>query len=510
MDKPAARQRTYLAIDLKSFYASVECMERGLDPLTTNLVVADPSRTEKTICLAVSPALKQYGVPGRPRLFEVNQILRQVNAERRRQAGDRPLYRQSTDARKLGCDPACAVDYIIAPPQMAKYMACSTRIYAIYLRYIAPEDIHVYSIDEVFMDVTAYLKAFGQDAHALARTMIREVLKETGITATAGIGTNLYLAKVAMDIVAKHMPADSDGVRIAALDERSYRERLWDHRPITDFWRVGRGSARKLEQAGITTMGEIARLSLAPEGRGEALLYRLFGINAELLIDHAWGWEPCTMADIKAYRPAVRSLGSGQVLSEPYPYERAALIVREMAECLSMDLAARDWVTDQLVLRIGYGVENLKDPAIRAGYTGPVKQDHFGRKVPRHAQGTTGLKGYTASTREIVQAAAGLFEKIADPCLLVHRVSLNAGHVRPRQEVAGRETARQLDMFTDYAESEAREKAAKQREAAERRMQAAILALRSRYGKNAVLKGMNLEKGATTRQRNGQIGGHKA
>ena len=488
-------ERSYVAIDLKSFYASVECIERGLDPLTTNLVVADASRTEKTICLAVSPSLKAYGIPGRARLFEVVQKVREVNR-----------------SRKPGTP---ELTYITATPRMSLYVKYSTMIYQVYLGYVAPEDIHVYSIDEVFMDVTAYLKTYRMTAWELARKMVREVLAETGITATAGIGTNLYLCKIAMDIVAKHAPADADGVRMASLDEMSYRRLLWDHQPLTDFWRVGRGYARRLSEVGLFTMGDIARCSLGKETEfyNEDLLYRIFGINAELLIDHAWGWEPTTIADIKNYKPENNSISSGQVLQCPYPYDKARIVVREMAELLSLDLVAKKLVTDQLVLTVGYDVENLTDPAKRARYQGEVTADFYGRLVPKHAHGTENLDGFTSSSRKIVEGTLAIFDRQLDPALTVRRLNLTACHVVDEKKAAEEEKYEQLELFKDYgltAEQKEREAKQEERLAREKKMQEAILNLQKRYGKNAVLKGMDLEEGATTRERNGQIGGHKA
>ena len=500
--------RTYLAIDLKSFYASVECVERGLDPLTTHLVVADASRTEKTICLAVSPALKAYGVPGRARLFEVVQQVREVNAGRRMRAPGRKLCGESWDAAALAADPALALSYITAVPRMAYYIAYSARIYEIYLQYIAPEDIHVYSIDEVFMDVTPYLATYGLSARELAQKLVQEVLQRTGITATAGIGSNLYLCKVAMDIVAKHVKPDRNGVRIAALSEDSYRRLLWSHRPLTDFWRVGRGYAKKLEKYGLFTMGDIARCSLGKpeEFYNQELLYRLFGVNAELLIDHAWGWEPCTMADIKAYRPAAHSLGAGQVLQEPYPFSKARLVLREMAEQLALDLLEKHLVTGQVVLTVGYDRQNLADPARRVQYRGAVTTDFYGRSVPKHAHGTANLSRPTASAQEIVRAVLDLFDRIVDSSLLVRRLTLAACHVVDEKTAAAAARYEQLDLFTDYA-AQQREQAALDRE---RHMQQAVLAIKHKYGKNALFKGMDLQEGATARSRNAQIGGHRA
>ena len=492
--------KQYIAIDLKSFYASQECVARELDPLTTNLVVADNSRTEKTICLAVSPGLKSFGVPGRPRLFEVVQKVAEVNALRRERAPGRKFTGKSCDVNELRRDPSLEVDYIVAPPRMGHYLECSTRIYEIYLKYIAPEDIHIYSIDEVFIDATPYLRTYGLTARELARKLIGEVLETTGITATVGIGTNLYLAKVAMDIVAKKTEPDKDGVRIAQLDEMSYRQRLWDHRPLTDFWRVGRGYARKLQQHGIFTMGDIARCSID----NEALFFKLFGVNAELLIDHAWGWEPTTIADIKAYRPTTNSLGSGQVLHEPYTWEKARLIVREMADLLILDLVDKGLVTDQMVLTIGYDRENLLDPQRRKAYQGEITRDPYGREIPKHAHGSVNLGRYTASTRLITDAVMELYDRITDPNLLVRRVNIVAARILPESK-APREEG-QMDLFTDWAAKE-KEEADLERE---KRRQQAVLTIRRKYGKNAILKGMNYQEGATTRDRNAQIGGHKA
>ena len=492
--------KQYIAIDLKSFYASQECVERELDPLTTNLVVADNSRTEKTICLAVSPGLKSFGVPGRPRLFEVVQKVAEVNALRRERAPGRKFTGKSCDVNELRRDPSLEVDYIVAPPRMGHYLECSTRIYEIYLKYIAPEDIHIYSIDEVFIDATPYLRTYGLTARELARKLIGEVLETTGITATVGIGTNLYLAKVAMDIVAKKTEPDKDGVRIAQLDEMSYRQRLWDHRPLTDFWRVGRGYARKLQQHGIFTMGDIARCSID----NEALFFKLFGVNAELLIDHAWGWEPTTIADIKAYRPTTNSLGSGQVLHEPYTWEKARLIVREMADLLILDLVDKGLVTDQMVLTIGYDRENLLDPQRRKAYQGEITRDPYGREIPKHAHGSVNLGRYTASTRLITDAVMELYDRITDPNLLVRRVNIVAARILPESK-APREEG-QMDLFSDWAAKE-KEEADLDRE---KRRQQAVLTIRRKYGKNAILKGMNYQEGATTRDRNAQIGGHKA
>ncbi len=503
---------TYIAIDLKSFYASVECMERGLDPLNTNLVVADAGRTEKTICLAVSPSLKAYGIPGRARLFEVVQKVREANAARRMNAPGKQFSGASVHNDELRENPALAIDYITAPPQMAHYIEWSTKIYNVYLKHVAPEDIHVYSIDEVFMDVTTYLKAKGLSAYDFAKEIIRDVYLTTGITATAGIGTNLYLCKVAMDIVAKHIDPDTEGVLIAELDEMSYRKLLWGHRPLTDFWRVGRGYARKLEENGLYTMGDIARCSLGKpdEFYNEDLLYKLFGINAELLIDHAWGYEPCTIADVKAYKPSSNCISSGQVLHCPYTYEQAKLAVMEMTDLLVLDLVDKGLVTDQMVLTVGYDIENLLDPARSKAYKGPVSVDHYGRRVPKHAHGTANLKRQTSSTKMIMDAVVELYDKIVDPGLLVRRLNLTANKVVPESSVKEGNVYEQLDLFTDYGAEEKKreeENAALERE---KRMQQAVLSIKKKYGKNAILKGMNLQEGATTIERNKQIGGHKA
>ena len=504
------KKRTYIAIDLKSFYASVECKERNRDPLTTNLVVADKSRTEKTICLAVSPALKCYGIPGRARLFEVVQKVKEANSARRWKAPNRTFIGSSDDSTELNINPALEIDYIVAPPRMALYLEYSARIYSIYLKYIAPEDIFPYSIDEVFMDVTDYLHTYNMTARELAMTMIQDVLKTTGITATAGIGTNMYLCKIAMDIVAKHIKADKGGVRIAELDEMSYRRKLWSHRPLTDFWRVGKGYAKKLEEYGLYTMGDIARCSIGKENElyNEDLLYKLFGVNAELLIDHAWGWEPCTIQDIKSYRPSSNSVGSGQVLTCPYSFEKARLVIREMADLLALDLVDKRLVTDQLTLTVGYDIENLKNPEKK--YSGEVTTDRYGRKIPKHAHGTINLKQQTSSAKKIVTAVMELYDRIMDRELLIRRMYLAANKVVPEEMIQEKETFEQLDLFTDYA---ALEKQKQQEEAVlerERKMQEAMLDIKKKFGKNAILKGMNLQEGATARDRNSRIGGHKA
>lgn len=505
-------EHAYIAIDLKSFYASVECMERGLNPLTTNLVVADESRTEKTICLAVSPSLKAYGISGRARLFEVVQKVKEVNARRRGQAPGRRFLGESFDDTALKSDPSLAVSYITAPPRMAYYIEYSTRIYNVYLKYIAPEDMHVYSIDEVMIDAAQYLKTYGLTARELAVKIIRDVLETTGITATAGIGTNLYLCKIAMDIVAKHIAPDRYGVRIAELDEMSYRRMLWSHRPLTDFWRVGRGYARKLEGCGLYTMGDIARCSLGSDADyyNEELLYRLFGVNAELLIDHAWGWEPCTLADIKAYKPDTNSIVSGQVLQCPYSFDKARLVLREMVDSLALNLVDKGLVTDQMVLTIGYDIENLSDPNIRNQYQGEVTVDRYGRRIPKHAHGTANLDCHTSSSILMTDAATALFDRIVNRKLLVRRLSLSANRIVSASSVSVGETYEQMDLFTDY---EALQKEREEKERIlerEQKMQKAVLEIQKKFGKNAILKGLNLEEGATAVERNQQIGGHKA
>ncbi len=513
MEERNDKQRSYVAIDLKSFYASVECAERGLDALTTNLVVADERRTEKTICLAVSPSLKAHGIAGRPRLFEVVQAVKAINARRKAQAPGHRLTGSSSNAEELDLHPELALDYVVAQPRMALYLQRSTEVYEIYLRHVAPEDIHVYSIDEVFIDVTGYLRTAAMTAHEFAAMLVRDVLAQTGITATVGIGTNLYLAKVAMDIVAKHLPAGADGARIAELDEMGYRRLLWDHRPLTDFWRVGRATARKLDQAGLGTMGEIARASIAgPDARrNEDLLYELFGVNAELLIDHAWGWEPCTLADVKAYRPESTSLGSGQVLQRPYPAQKARLVMREMAEQLSLDLVEKGLVAGQVVITVGYDRENLSDPARAARYGGPVTTDFYGRDIPKHAHGSVNLPRRTSSSRLIVDAALSLFDSTVDARLLARRLNITACDVvREDEGTSPSRQEEQLSLLVDYEKLDHATAREERLLAEERNRQEAILAARRRFGKNAVLKGMNLQEGATQTQRNEQIGGHQA
>ena len=502
----------YIAIDLKSFYASVECRERDLDPLTTNLVVADAERTEKTICLAVSPSLKVYGIPGRARLFEVVQRVKEVNQERSQKLPKRMFEGSSCFSDELKEHPELFVTYVTAKPRMALYMKYSTQIYDIYLRYIAPEDMHVYSIDEVFMDVTHYLNTYHMTAKELASRMILDVMQETGITATAGIGTNLYLCKVAMDIVAKHVAPDANGVRIAELDEMTYRKLLWSHRPLTDFWRVGHGYRKKLEEAGLYTMGDIARCSIGEEWDyyNEELLYKMFGINAELLIDHAWGYEPVTIADIMGYKPETNSIGSGQVLHCPYDFEKTKLIVREMTDALVLDLVEKQLVTDQIVLDIGYDIENLTNPDIRKMYHGEVKADRYGRFVPKHAHGTANLDTKTSSTAKIMDAVLDLYERIVDKNLLVRRVSVTANRVVDEHMVSNETEFTQMDLFTDYQTLAEKQKAEQARMEKERRLQEVMLSVKKKYGKNAMLKGTNLQEGATMIDRNNQIGGHRA
>ena len=504
-------ERTYIAIDLKSFYASVECVERGLDPLKTNLVVADPTRTEKTICLAVSPSLKSYGIPGRARLFEALSKLKEVNTARRLRLPEKRFNGKSVLDEELKNDPYLEIDFIQAPLRMALYMEYSTKIYGIYLKYIAPEDMHVYSIDEVFIDATHYLKKYKTTAAELARTMINDVLENTGITATAGIGPNMFLCKVALDIYAKHIPTDENGVRIAELNEKTYRELMWSHTPITDFWRIGKGTAKRLEAHGMYTMGDIALCSVGEKNSyyNEDLLYKIFGVNAELIIDHAWGWEPCTIEDIRSYKPTNNSLTTGQVLQEPYTCEKAKLIVREMTELLVLDLVEKALVTDQIVLTIGYDIENLTNIDISRKYHGEVTTDHYGRKVPKHAHGTGNLQGYTSSTKEIMQVTMNLFDRIINEDLLVRRINVVANHVIAEKDVPVPEAV-QLSLFSDYGEEKKKKELRENNLQKEKDMQKAVIKIRNKFGKNAILKGMNFKEGATTRERNGQIGGHKA
>ena len=543
--------KTYISIDLKSFYASVECMERGLDPLNTNLVVADASRTQKTICLAVSPSLKAYGIPGRARLFEVEQKVKEANARRQTRAPKNILDGKSVFATELNENPCLAIDYIAAKPRMALYMSKSTQIYDVYLRYIAPEDIYAYSVDEVFIDASGYLKTYGLNAHDFARLLVREVFKETGITATAGIGPNLYLCKIAMDIGAKHTEADADGVRIAELDEYSYRRLLWDHRPITDFWRVGRGYAKKLAKKSIFTMGDIARCSLGTSSDyyNEDLLYKMFGVNAELLIDHAWGYEPCTLAEVKSYRPQRKSLVSGQVLQNAYTYEKTRIVVREMMELLALDLVDKGLLTNQIVLTVGYDVENLSDPERRKAYKGEITVDGYGREVPKHAHGTGNLPFSTASTKLTTDCVLEVFDRVVDESLLTRRISITVNNLvleseyKRESEVASAEPEQisMFDMLAGGDDSQAPERVSSKEATVyseqdkpnstmvaesilgstgndndedalekEKQVQEAMLKIKKRFGKNAILKGTNLQKGATAKERNAQIGGHKA
>ena len=543
--------KTYISIDLKSFYASVECMERGLDPLNTNLVVADASRTQKTICLAVSPSLKAYGIPGRARLFEVEQKVKEANARRQTRAPKNILDGKSVFATELNENPNLAIDYIAAKPRMALYMSKSTQIYDVYLRYIAPEDIYAYSVDEVFIDASGYLKTYGLNAHDFARLLVREVFKETGITATAGIGPNLYLCKIAMDIGAKHTEADADGVRIAELDEFSYRRLLWDHRPITDFWRVGRGYAKKLAKKSIFTMGDIARCSLGTSSDyyNEDLLYKMFGVNAELLIDHAWGYEPCTLAEVKSYRPQRKSLVSGQVLQNAYTYEKTRIVVREMMELLALDLVDKGLLTNQIVLTVGYDIENLSDPERRKAYKGEITVDGYGREVPKHAHGTGNLPFSTASTKLTTDCVLEVFDRVVDESLLTRRISITVNNLvleseyKRESEVASAEPEQisMFDMLAGGDDSQAPERVSSKEATVyseqdklnstmvaesilgstgndndedalekEKQVQEAMLKIKKRFGKNAILKGTNLQEGATAKERNAQIGGHKA
>ncbi len=494
------KERTYIAIDLKSFYASVECVERGLDPLKTNLVVADESRTDKTICLAVSPSLKAYGIPGRARLFEVRQRVREINTARRPRSAGFGFTGKSIHDPELKADPNLEIDFLIAPPRMSHYIDYSAKIYKIYLNYLSANDIHVYSIDEVFMDVTDYLPYYKTSARDLAMRIIRDVLRQTGVTATCGIGTNLYLCKIAMDVLAKHIEPDADGVRIAELDEMSYRRLLWDHRPLTDFWRVGRGTARRLETIGVYTMGQIARLSL----HGEEYFYKLFGVGAELLIDHAWGWEPCSIADIKAYRPGSRSLSNGQVLSSPYPIDKARVVITEMADSMVYELMEKGLVAERITVTIGYDAECLRN----GEYDGPTTTDRYGRRIPKHSRGTAALPRPTSSRRSITSAVTAVFDRIAKSGLLVRRMNLACEGVTPEDEAAG--MPEQLDIFADSEAAESRREREEADLAKERRMQQTLLGIRRKYGKNAVLRGLDFEDGATAIQRNNQIGGHKA
>lgn len=505
-------KRIYIAIDLKSFYASVECRCRNLDPLTTNLVVADVSRTEKTICLAVSPSLKQYGIPGRARLFEVVQKVKEVNAQRIFDADNRIFTGSSYNCEELKTNHNLSLDYIAARPQMALYMKYSTDIYNIYMKYVAPEDVHVYSIDEVFMDVTNYLNTYKLTPRELAIKMINDVYEHTGITATAGIGTNLYLCKIAMDIEAKHVEADANGVRIAELDEMQYRKKMWNHRPLTDFWRVGHGYAKRLYKVGLMTMGDIARCSLGSDKDfyNEDLLYKMFGVNAELLIDHAWGYEPCTIEDVKAYKPQNHGMGSGQVLHCAYTADMAKTVVKEMTETLVLDLVSKGLVTNQLVLTVGYDIDNLTNPDINRNYKGEVSIDRYGRRVPKHAHGTANLEKKTASTKLIIDAVLALYDRIVDKNLLIRRLNIAANNVVDKKTIESEPQYEQVDLFSYFDKNEQDKEKDKKRLERENKMQEAMLDIKTRFGKNAVLKGTDLCEGATTIQRNNQIGGHRA
>lgn len=491
--------RIYVCIDLKSFYASVECVERNLDPLTTNLAVADPTRTEKTICLAISPSLKQYGIGGRARLFELQQLVKRVNNERKKQNNNQRFNGKSVNDNELKQDKTKALDFIIAPPRMSHYIKFSTKIYNIYLRHIAKEDIFVYSIDEVFADITKYLKYNKTTPKEFVRTILQEVVTETGITATAGIGTNLFLAKVAMDVVAKHVPADKYGVRMAELDELTYRKKLWNYRPITDIWRIGKKIAKRLEKYNIYTLGDIAKCSI----QNEDILYKEFGINAELLIDHAWGWEPCTIESIKNYKPQIKSLSTGQVLQCPYSYQKTKLIIKEMATLLSLDLVKKGLVTDQLVLTIGYDISNVTE-----GFKGETKIDFYGRKIPKHAHGTINLSEKTSSSRKIITAATKLLDTIVNKELWIRRINMTACKLIPKEQVEQKEKYEQLDLFSNPQEKEEIRNKNKKEDQQENILQQTVLNLKEKYGKNSILRGMNLEAGATTIERNQQIGGH--
>ena len=506
------KDRVYLAVDLKSFYGSVECVERGLDPLTTNLVVADKSRTDKTICLAVTPPLKAYGISGRARLFEVVQKVAEVNAQRRQKAPGRQFTGSSWHDPDVKAHPELALDYLVTPPRMAHYIEWSTKIYNVYLKYVAPSDISAYSIDEVLMDVTNYLPTYKLTPRELARKIVLDVLDTTGITATAGIGTNMYLAKVAMDIWAKHTKPDKSGVRVAAMDEMSYRRLLWDHRPLTDFWRVGPGYAKKLEAQGLYTMGDIARCSIgkSTDYYNEELLYKMFGVNAELLIDHAWGYEPATMADIKAYKPETKSVGSGQVLTCPYTFDKARMVAWEMADQLALELVSQRLVTDQLTLTVGYDIDNLRDSQRRKHYHGEVKTDRYGRQIPKHAHGTANLEERTASSKRITAVILELYDRIVDKNLLIRRMNLTANRVMDENDLPAESAIEQLDLFTDYADAQAKKEAEAAELARERKLQETMLGIKNKFGKNAILKGTNLIDGATAADRNSRIGGHKA
>lgn len=497
--------KTYMCIDLKSFYASVECRERNLDPLDTNLVVADEERTDKTICLAVSPSLKSYGISGRARLFEAKQKVREVNYQRKKDNHYKPFIGKSYINSELIKDSSLELDFIKAVPRMKLYMKYSTDIYNIYLKYIAPEDILVYSIDEVFCDITNYLKFYKMTAEELVMKMIEDVYNTTGITATAGIGTNMFLAKVAMDITAKKMQPNEFGVRIATLDERKFKEQLWNHKPLTDFWRIGKGYAKKLEDNKMYTMGDVARMSI----NNEDLLFKLFGVNAEFLIDHAWGYEPCTIEQAKSYKPTSNSISSGQVLHCPYDYKKTKLIVKEMVDNLVLDLVEKKLKASQFVLTIGYDIDNLTNPKISKLYNGEITTDMYGRKIPKHAHGTINIDHKTSSTTIIMNEVLKLYDRITNPILLVRRINLVASNVVSEDKIENKPQRQQLDLFTNYQEQDELNKKQIEREKEDAKIQKTILDLKRRYGKNAILKGMNLEEGATAIERNREVGGHK-
>lgn len=507
-----SKEKTYIAIDLKSFFASVECRERGLDPLNTNLVVADSARTDKTICLAVTPSLKAYGISGRARLFEVVQRVNNVNRERKNKAPNKMFTDKSYINSEIESNPSMELSYIVAPPRMSCYVEYSTKIYDIYLKYIAPEDIYVYSIDEVFIDATEYLKTYKMTARQLAEKMINNVLEVTGITATAGISSNLFLCKVALDIVAKHIEPDKNGVRIAELTEQEYRKNLWNHRPITDFWRVGKGYAKRLEQVGLFTMGDIAKCSVGDSGDyyNEELLYKLFGVNAELLIDHAWGYEPCTISDIKAYKPLSNSLCSGQVLLSPYPFDKGRIVTEEMIEALVLDLVSKGLVTDQIVLTVGYDRENLTNLTISSYYKGEIIKDAYGRSVPKYAHGTTNLDFPTSSSHLITTATLKLYDKIVNKGLLIRKITLTANRVISEERAVNEEKSEQLNLFVDYEERKRNEEKLSEALRKEKKIQKTLISIKNKYGKNAIIKGVSLQDGATGQERNKQIGGHKA
>ena len=491
--------RVYICIDLKSFYASVECMERGLDPLNTNLVVADSSRTEKTICLAVSPSLKKLGISGRARLFEAIQGVRKANDNKKKKNHNRRFTGKSYFQDELNSNKSLEIDFIIATPQMKKYMNYSTKIYDTYLKYVAPEDIYAYSIDEVFCDITGYLKTYKMTPREMITKMIQDVYDTTGITATGGIGTNMYLAKIAMDIVAKHMEPNKFGVRIAGLDEYTYRKLLWSHKPITDFWRVGKGIAKTLASNNMYTMGDVARKSIEDQD----LLYKLFGINAEYLIDHAWGYEPCTMKDVKNFKPKINSLSEGQVLHKPYDYEHTKLIVKEMTDNVSFALTRKGLVTDQLVLEIGYDTSNLEF------YDGEITEDRYGRKIPKHAHGTIRLDRFSSTSSVLRKYVVELFDRIINKDLYVRRVYVIAGNVRNKESVKNQKVYEQIDLFTNYEEKEKKDIEEEKSIEKDDNLQEVLLDIKNKFGKNSIVKGMNLEEGGTAIERNGQVGGHR-